>query len=159
MSLHQDLLRELSARIERLQRSAREAHTEATHEENKAESKYDTRGLEASYLAEGQTLKAAELEKHFLQLQALSPRMFNPKDPVALGALVELVELKRASEATWYFIAPCAGGTELETQGQPVLVLTPESPLGRQLIGKRVGDKFSRKIRHATNHFTITSVL
>lgn len=154
-ALLQELLDQLSARIERLQRSAKEAHIEATHEQNKAESKYDTRGLEASYLAEGQTLQAVELEQNFVQLQALDLRQFDSSESVALGALVQL---QRAAESTWYFLAPCAGGTELKTQDQPVLVLTPESPLGKQLLGKKVGDKVSLKIRHTTNHFTLSSV-
>src|SRR4051812_31278987 len=38
-----------------LERAARAAHAEATHESSKAENKYDTRGLEASYLAGGQS--------------------------------------------------------------------------------------------------------
>ncbi len=43
-------------------RAAQNSRAEATHEQNKAESKYDTRGLEASYLARGQSRQAAELE-------------------------------------------------------------------------------------------------
>ena len=43
-------------------RAAKCSHEEATAEENRAENKYDTRGLEASYLAAGQASKVAELE-------------------------------------------------------------------------------------------------
>jgi transcription elongation GreA/GreB family factor len=153
-ALFQELLDHLSARIERLQRNAKEAHTEATHEQNKAENKYDTRGLEASYLAEGQTLQAVELEQNFAQLQALPLRSFDPAEGADIGALVQLTD---ASEKTWHLIAPCAGGTELKTH--PVLVLTPESPLGKRLLGKRPGDKVSLTIGRTTTHFTISSVL
>jgi transcription elongation GreA/GreB family factor len=153
-ALIQELLDHLSARIERLQRNAKEAHAEATHEQNKAENKYDTRGLEASYLAEGQTLQAVELEQNFAQVQALQLRSFDPSEGADIGALVELTD---ASETTWYLIAPCAGGTELRTH--PVLVLTPESPLGKQLLGKRPGDKVSLRIGRTTTHFTISALL
>ena len=43
-------------------RAAKASHAEATAEENRAENKYDTRGLEASYLATGQANKVLELE-------------------------------------------------------------------------------------------------
>jgi uncharacterized protein YqeY len=39
-----------------------------------------------------------------------------------------------------YLLAPRAGGTEVTVEGQEVMVITPQSPLGRQLIGHRQGD-------------------
>jgi transcription elongation GreA/GreB family factor len=39
-----------------------------------------------------------------------------------------------------YLLASRAGGTEVMIDGQEVLVITPQSPLGRQLIGHRQGD-------------------
>ena len=44
-----------------LEKAARASHAEATHESSKAESKYDTRGLEAAYLAGGQARQAKEI--------------------------------------------------------------------------------------------------
>ena len=52
---------ELEAQYRRVAAAAREAHGYATDPDSKAESKYDTRGLEASYLAAGQAAKADEL--------------------------------------------------------------------------------------------------
>jgi len=52
---------ELRARFERLAAAAREAHAAATDPGSKAESKYDTRNLEASYLATGQARQVEEL--------------------------------------------------------------------------------------------------
>ena len=43
-------------------RAAVAARAEATHEQSKAENKYDTRGLEASYLARRQAKQVAEVE-------------------------------------------------------------------------------------------------
>jgi transcription elongation GreA/GreB family factor len=154
-ALYRQLLQEIGGRIERIERSAKDAHAEATHEQNKAENKYDTRGLEASYLAEGQTLQAAELEQNFLQLQALQIRMFESDESVQLGALIEL---GGSSEKVWYFIAPCAGGTELKSDNQTVLVLTPHSPLGALLIGKRKGDKITLQIRREKTHYLLAAI-
>lgn len=124
--------------MEGFERSARAAHAEATHEQNKAENKYDTRALEASYLAEGQTRQAAEVTLALEQLATFSLREFGPKDSVALGALVEL---EGKEGCAWYFLAPCAGGSELSLNNKEILVLTPHSPLGQQLAGRKLGEK------------------
>ena len=139
-TLLQQLREHLAARIEGFERSAREAHAEATHEQNKAENKYDTRALEASYLAEGQTRQAAEVMQAMEALESFSVRDFASKDPVALGALVEL---DGKDGCAWYFLAPCAGGTELLQDNIAVLVLTPQSPLGQQLMGRKLGEKLT----------------
>ena len=76
-----ELLDRIVARLESelaaLTRAALATHAEATDEENKAEDKYDTRGLEASYLAHGQSKAADEVAQALAQFQALVPRDFS----------------------------------------------------------------------------------
>jgi transcription elongation GreA/GreB family factor len=131
------ILRHLQAEVTRLTEAAMSTHAEATHEENKAEDKYDTRGLEASYLAHGQSKAAEEAAQAVAQFQALPLRNFGPADPVSLGALVTI----ESKGETCYFIGPRAGGTEVKHDGIEVMVITPQSPLGRQLLGRRQGDR------------------
>ena len=116
--------------------TAQATHAEATHEENKAEDKYDTRGLEASYLAMGQLKQAEEAQLAVQTFEALTVRAFGPADAISLGALVVLEGKGRNS----YFIGPRAGGTEVRLDGQTLLVITPQSPLGRQLMGRKQGE-------------------
>ena len=71
-------------------RAAQFARAEATHESSKAENKYDTRGLEASYLARGQSRQAAELETAIAEFEKLPVKKFGADDAIELGALVEL---------------------------------------------------------------------
>ena len=52
---------ELRAHFDRLTGAARDAHAAATDPGSKAESKYDTRNLEASYLAKGQARQVEEV--------------------------------------------------------------------------------------------------
>src|SRR5947199_7875089 len=73
-----------------LQKAARAAHAEATHESSKAENKYDTRGLEAAYLAGGQARQAKEIQESIAVYESLVTRDFSPGEPIALTALVEL---------------------------------------------------------------------
>ena len=119
-------------------RAAQFSRAEATHESNKAENKYDTRGLEASYLARGQSKQAAELEAAIAEYQKLGARKFADGDAIAVGALVEL---EHGGESSIYFLGPRAGGTEVLHDRKEILVITPQSPLGEQLMGKKSGDQ------------------
>ena len=52
-AVHQLILEKLTVDLDIAQRAAQTAYETATHEENIAENKYDTLGLEAAYLASG----------------------------------------------------------------------------------------------------------
>jgi transcription elongation GreA/GreB family factor len=136
------IIKKIIARLtEELQvyfRAAKFSRAEATHESSKAESKYDTRGLEASYLARGQSKQAAELEAAIAEFEKLAVRNFGAGEPTDLGALVEL---EHGGESSIYFIGPRAGGTEVLHDKKEILVITPQSPLGEQLMGKKSGDQ------------------
>src|SRR5258706_14024352 len=119
-------------------RAAQFSRAEATHESSKAESKYDTRGLEASYLARGQSRQAAEIEAAIAEFEKLPVKKFGADDAIQLGALVEL---ENGGEHFFYFIGPRAGGTEVVHDKKEILVITPQSPLGEQLLGKKSGDR------------------
>jgi hypothetical protein len=110
------------------------ARKEATHEQSKAENKYDTRGLEASYLARGQSRQAAEITLALEKFEKLPARDFAASDAIDTGALVEL---KNGKETNTYFVGPRAGGTEVLFEKREVLVITPESPLGSQLMERK----------------------
>jgi transcription elongation GreA/GreB family factor len=128
----------LAGELEVYFRAAQFSRAEATHESNKAENKYDTRGLEASYLARGQSKQAAELEAAIAEFEKLGARKFTDGDGIGLGALVEL---EHGGEKSLYFVGPRAGGTEVVHDKKEILVITPHSPLGEQLLGKKAGDQ------------------
>ncbi len=119
-------------------RAAQFSRAEATHESSKAESKYDTRGLEASYLARGQSRQAAELEAAIAEFEKLDARKFADGEAIGIGALVEL---EHGGESSFSFIGPRAGGTEVLHDKKEILVITPQSPLGEQLMGKKTGEQ------------------
>lgn len=117
--------------------TARAAHAAAvegaTHSEAKAENDKDTRGLEQSYLARGQAQRVAELEAAASDVVAMKLRTFAAGDAIAMSALVAVEDDGKQQR---YFIAPGGGGT---TVGD-VQVVTPASPIGAALLGKRVDD-------------------
>lgn len=128
----------LTTELEGLLRGARASFAAATDPDSKAENKYDTRTLEASYVARGQAQRVAELESALHAFKALSCKDWPPDSPIATGALVTLQPSSGTPEL--YFIGPAAGGTEVRCNGQEILVITPNSPLGQRLLGKRRGD-------------------
>ncbi|HEY5481012.1 MAG TPA: GreA/GreB family elongation factor [Verrucomicrobiae bacterium] len=138
-----------------LEKAARASHEEATHESSRAESKYDTRGLEAAYLAGGQARQAKEIMDSIKAYEALATRDFAPGEPIDLTALVELdVDGTRAT----YFIGPKSGGLEIKHRGKEIMVITPQSPLGQNLMGRKAGQRWAAKLGGSTVKYQIVSV-
>jgi transcription elongation GreA/GreB family factor len=134
----QKIVARLTEELQVYFRAAQFSRAEATHESSKAENKYDTRGLEASYLARGQSKQAAEIEAAITEFDKLPAKKFGADEPIGLGALVEL---EHGGEISFYLIGPRAGGTEIVHARKEILVITPQSPLGEQLMGKKSGDQ------------------
>lgn len=131
------ILGQLRAELALQTRAAQLSREEAISEESRAENQYDMHSQEAAYLAEGQARLAAEIAANIALYEGLALPAIAPDGVVALGAAVAV---QSGEHRTWYFIGPRAGGLELDIDGVSVLVLTPQSPLGRELIGKHVGD-------------------
>ena len=128
---------ELRARLQRLSLAAIEAHAAATDPGSKAEGKYDTRSLEASYLAAGQARQVDELAASLRTFEALSLPDFSADDAIDAGALVE-AELN--GETTFFLLVPTSGGLVIHHDGREITLLTPDSLLYRNLIDLRAGE-------------------
>lgn len=116
--------------------AARASSAAATDPDSRAENKYDTRSLEASYLARGQALRVAETSDALAAFTSLQPRSFGPADPILEGALVEL---SGPDGRFFCFIGPAAGGTEIPCGDTTVMVVTRSSPLGSRLLRQTTG--------------------
>lgn len=154
-ALVEKIIARLAEELALYSKAARATRAEATDEQSKAENKYDTRGLEASYLARGQSRQASEIGQAIHEFESLAIREFGPADPICLGALVEL-EAKK--ERSFYFIGPRAGGTEIMHEKTEVLVITSQSPLGEQLVGKKQGDRLQIEIGGSRNTYRVATV-
>lgn len=154
-ALIQKIVTKLTSELEVYFRAAQASRAEATHEQSKAESKYDTRGLEASYLARGQSKQAAEIEAAITEFQKLDARKFAAGEVIVVGAIVEL---EVAGEKSCYFLGPRAGGTEVVQEKKEVLVITPQSPLGAQLLERKQGDRLRLELAGRKQSARIVSV-
>ncbi|WP_459206268.1 GreA/GreB family elongation factor [Pseudomonas sp. MLB6B] len=129
----------LEADAEVLRLAAQTAYETATAEENVAENKYDTLGLEASYLATGQARRTAEIRQALLTYRQLQLRDFDPQKGIQVSNLVTL-EMPEGGRRH-LFLGPDAAGLKLDQGHVQVTVITPRSPLGQQLLGKGLDDE------------------
>ncbi len=155
----QQILKKIQARLnqeaESLARGAMHAHSYATNSESKSEGKYDTRGLEASYLAEGQAKLAAASAQAVSLYSTLTLQDFSENTAIALTALVEL---EYEGKHKYCFIGPKNGGITIEHEGCSITLITPTSPLGQLLIGRKEGDYIEVITEHSIREYDIISV-
>jgi transcription elongation GreA/GreB family factor len=146
--LQQQVIARLTEDLLQAQQAAQTAYETATHEENIAENKYDTLGLEASYLATGQARRAEEIRRTLAAWKQLSLRPYAAETGIQLGALVWLSDPHGTELCV--FIGPDGAGLKLSFAGHDVQVISPRSPLGQRLIGRTAGDEVELCIAKTT---------
>ena len=131
------ILAVLREELQTLTQAAQGSFAAATDPDSRAENKYDTRTLEASYVARGQARRVTELQEAVQAFTALTVTSPTPAASIQLGSLVNL-------QAPWgeehFFLGPFAGGTEVQFEGTEIVVITPASALGQKLVGRHPGD-------------------
>lgn len=146
----------LTADLMILTGAAKAAHAAATHAECLPDNKYDTTGLEASYIAQGQANRAQDIRRSLENYRNLAIRDFGDETPIRLTASVT-IEADDGS-CRQLFLGPDAGGLKLVDGDTECIVITPESPLGRALLGKVCGDEVQIGRGAARKTFTIVAV-
>jgi transcription elongation GreA/GreB family factor len=116
------------------------AHEASTHEENIPDNKYETLALEASYVAQGQANRAQEIRRALEVYKQLPLQKFDNDSTIGLTALVTLAGDVATNRTV--FIGPMEGGMKIvdHLTGTEIVVISPASLLGRDLIGRSVGD-------------------
>ncbi len=128
----------------------------ATHEEARPENDKDTRALEQTYLARGQAERVAALRSELEQMKSFVVRAFSAESPIGLGALLRSEDDE--GEAQLYLLAPAGAGEILTCELGAVRVVTPRSPLGRALVGARLGDDIEIRTPSGKRTLSITSL-
>lgn len=154
--LQQLILDKLHTDLALAQQAALTAYEAATHEENIAENKYDTLGLEASYLAAGQARRAEEIRQALSAWEKLRLRPFDAQLGIQLSALVWLADAQGAEQCL--FLGPDGAGLKLLLEGQEVRVISPRAPLGQRLIGCAEGDQVELRMGSSSQRFEVLRV-
>lgn len=151
--LHEQVLERLAADLLQAEQAARVAHETATHEENIAENKYDTLGLEAAYLATGQARRAEGIRRALASWRHFRPSPYDASKGIQLGALVCLVDADGKQQQ--FFLGPDGGSMKLVSGVQ---VISSQAPLGRAMLGKCEGDEAWIEVASTRQQFEVLRV-
>ena len=154
--LRHQVLERLAEDLLQAERAVRAAHETATHEENIAENKYDTLGLEASYLATGQARRAEAIRQAMADWRQFRPRSYDASKGIQVGALVCLVDSD--DQRQQLFLGPKGGSMKLFSGTELVQVISSEAPLGRAMLGKCEGDEVSIQVASIQQQFEVLRV-
>lgn len=162
------LVEQLTSRLQELGAVARkagqaaeeEARTGATASEKRENARV---AQEYSSLARGQNARASRTRAELATLELFRPwsgptaRAATARGPVALGSIVEVED---GAQGRTFFLAPVGAGIELHgPDGDGFLsVVTPVSPVGKSVLGRRVGDTVEVLIEGEPREWTITFV-
>ena len=135
------------------QDAAKEARFGATAGEKRADARVNQ---EYSNLARAQHRRAERAQQEIRMLARFSAPRFSSRQRVALGALVEVED--EDEHGRTLFLAPVGAGITLTGPGGDgfLSVVTPASPLGRAVLGRRVGESFDVTVRGEPREWTVT---
>ena len=154
------LVKHILAELEIVRQSAvdaaQRAYKTATDDENAAENKYDTLGLEASYLAHGQSKRVAECEADVMAFKKLQSLEFFSDTPVAIGALVYIED--EMGDEQIIFLSPVAGGLKIKFNNKKIILVTPSSPLGKELVTAFVDDENEVAFSNDKKRYQISAI-
>ena len=107
------------------------------------------------------SLDKSELLTQLADLQKAGLPRQPPKGPVALGAIVDMsTEDEEGFAERTFFLLPVGAGTELTGPGGDgfLSVITPASPVGRALLGRRAGDTIEVPLAGEVREWTVLEV-
>jgi transcription elongation GreA/GreB family factor len=140
--------------------ASRSAAVEARDGATPAEKREDAKtALEYGALARAQSQRARRTQGEADALASFRPAPLKSSSPIALGAVVE-VEDADSGEGRTFFLAPVGAGVTLTGPGGDgdLSVVTPASPIGRAVLGRRAGDTVDVTVAGEVREWTITFV-
>lgn len=147
------LIDKIKVEIELQKKIVEDTKNFKSHGDLKSEGKYDTRAIEAGYLADGQRKRLEELE---LDLQMLEDIPLDECSSIQIGSVAQLEHL---GQSRWYYFAPNCGGMMVQDKEQTFLVISVFSPLGNEAVGLSSGDEFSVETPKEERHYKVIKVL
>jgi transcription elongation GreA/GreB family factor len=149
------LIADLTSERDIIARAAETAQIEATHPEAKPENQYDTRSLEASYLAGAQLARMAELTAKIEWLRNMELRSFTRDDQIAPSALVQLDSQGKIRN---YFLTAWVSGYTYKIEEKEIHVISVQSPFGAAINSKKTGDFVTVLIGSQDREFEILNI-
>lgn len=159
LSVKRALVEALVAELARMADSAARSAEEATGEMYVGTDRTRNRGERGKFLESAYFLsaRAKQAEEYADLARRLREMDLAPARKAREGALLHLREEGR-DETLRFFLAPGGMGIRLDTGPLTVEVLSPDSPLGRALTGKRPASRVSVSLPAGTRYYHILTV-
>jgi len=130
----------LSGKLENIQAITEQSRQDVIHGDMKQEGKYDTRAIEAGYLAGAQKKRLEILELEIEQIKNLELE----SSPIVVPG--SLVKVTQGNDFKNYFVTFATGGFKvLLSNKTEIIVISSVSPVGKSLSGKKNNDFFEFK--------------
>ncbi|MBC7537742.1 MAG: GreA/GreB family elongation factor [Bacteriovorax sp.] len=146
------LIENLRKELSEVESAAKSTRDLVTSDDLKSEGKYDTRAIEASYLASAQLKRVDEIKT---DIQMLEETELVSANKLQMGSLA-LIEHK--GNERYYFLTSTSGGTMLTVDGNTILVISVFSPLGNEALGLKAGESFEVETPKEMRTYKIISV-
>jgi transcription elongation GreA/GreB family factor len=133
--------------------AAAEARDGATPDEKRADARV---AVEFSNLARAQGHRAHAALDDLAVLESFRPPTLTAARPqIGMGTILEVED---GDEGRTIFLAPVGAGIELTMPDGDgyVTVVTPHSPLGKAILGRRVGDTVEVVVKGEPREWTVT---
>jgi transcription elongation GreA/GreB family factor len=156
-----DIFTQIKAALEERRSDAdgmrRREQEEANRHIGRMASRYDTFKEEAQMMAGQHEQRAGEIAAEIRNIELLleDNKAMDPTDSVRAGTVVLV---KNGASTQRYVLSPAGGGTKLKIEDEELMVITPLTPLGRQLLGLIVGDEFTLRTGRELKQYEVVEI-
>jgi transcription elongation GreA/GreB family factor len=150
------IIAHLNAELTTATAASEQAHASATHSENVADNKYDTLAVEAAYLAHGQSVRITQIQQSIANYRQLMSIGSPDNASIHIGHTVTIYDANDKLQRL--FIGPSAGGIRLFIDNLEILTITPQTPMGKALMGKAVDDEITLAVGANSKYFVVTDI-
>jgi transcription elongation GreA/GreB family factor len=148
-----ELINRLETELKEIESAAHSSREYANQDDIKSEGKYDTRAIEASYMAQAQEVRVEELKQDLTMIKDIEVE--HQSLHIELGSLALL---EQNGKEVWYFISSALGGTMLNIDDYLILVISVFSPVGSEALSLEVGDSFEVETPKENRHYRIKNI-
>lgn len=146
---------ELKQQLSAVEEAVQQAREGLTVGDNRADNRGERGAIqEKSWLYSAQAERLEDLRQ---KIYVIDNFEVETCDTIGPGALVSLRE-EGAEQQEIYFLQPALGGMEVEIDGILVAAISPASPIGNALYGKKAGDQVTVELPAGEQMLIINSV-
>lgn len=148
-----ELIEKLERELKEIEQAAKSAKDLATSNESKSEGKYDTRAIEAGYLAGAQAKRVEEIKLDIQMLEELDTQL--ESESLQLGSLGLI---KHNNIEKLYFLSSTSGGSILSINEKSILVISVFSPIGDAALGFKKGEVFEVETPREIREYEVLAI-